>query len=249
MNLADEYINRKVRFGHWKDTAIMLKGDAVQSFLMMFLQMWNVTERTEEHYERYLPKRSHNWPKDLDRSGYVMAFGDSPLDQETVGQHVYMDILNEARYYVHIMTPYLILDSDMITALTFAAKRGIETTIIMPHIPDKIYAYLLARSYYEELIRAGVRIYEYTPGFVHAKVFTSDDEKAVVGSVNLDYRSLHLHFECATYIYRNPAVGQAEQDFQETLKKCQKITLEDCRDFPFAKKAVGKALRIFAPLM
>lgn len=249
VNLADEYINRKVRFGHWKDTAIMLKGDAVQSFLMMFLQMWNVTERTEEHYERYLPKRSHNWPKDLDRSGYVMAYGDSPLDQETVGQHVYMDILNEARYYVHIMTPYLILDSDMITALTFAAKRGIETTIIMPHIPDKIYAYLLARSYYEELIRAGVRIYEYTPGFVHAKVFTSDDEKAVVGSVNLDYRSLHLHFECATYIYRNPAVGQAEQDFQETLKKCQKITLEDCRDFPFAKKAVGKALRIFAPLM
>ena len=178
-----------------------------------------------------------------------MPYGDSPLDNETVGQHVYMDILNESRYYVHMMTPYLILDSDMITSLTFAAKRGIETIIIMPHIPDKIYAYLLARSYYAELLQAGVKIYEYTPGFVHAKVFTSDNTKAVVGSINMDYRSLHLHFECAVYLFRNPAVQQAEADFQETLKKCQEITLEDCRHYPIPKKIAGKVLRLFAPLM
>ena len=249
VNLADEYINRKVRFGHWKDTAIMLKGDAATGFLMMFLQMWNITEHRTDDYDRYLYRSAVPNPKEPDGTGFVMPYGDSPLDNETVGQHVYMDILNESRYYVHIMTPYLILDSDMITSLTFAAKRGIETIIIMPHIPDKIYAYLLARSYYAELLQAGVKIYEYIPGFVHAKVFTSDNTKAVVGSINMDYRSLHLHFECAVYLFRNPAVQQAEADFQETLKHCQEITLEDCRTYPMPKKIAGKVLRLFAPLM
>ena len=157
-NLADEYINQKKRFGHWKDTAIMLKGDAVTGFLMMFLQMWNITEHRTDDYARYLYRPAASNPKESDGTGFVMPYGDSPLDNETVGQHVYMDILNESRYYVHIMTPYLILDSDMITSLTFAAKRGIETIIIMPHIPDKIYAYLLARSYYAELLQAGVNL-------------------------------------------------------------------------------------------
>ena len=249
VNLADEYINRKVRFGHWKDTAIMLKGDAATGFLMMFLQMWNITEHRTDDYAQYLYRPAASNPKEPDGTGFVMPYGDSPLDNETVGQHVYMDILNESRYYVHIMTPYLILDSDMITSLTFAAKRGIETIIIMPHIPDKIYAYLLARSYYAELLQAGVKIYEYMPGFVHAKVFTSDNTKAVVGSINMDYRSLHLHFECAVYLFRNPAVQQAEADFQETLKHCQEITLEDCRTYPMPKKIAGKVLRLFAPLM
>ena len=249
VNLADEYINRKVRFGHWKDTAIMLKGDAATGFLMMFLQMWNITEHRTDDYARYLYRPAAPNPKEPDCTGFVMPYGDSPLDNETVGQHVYMDILNESRYYVHIMTPYLILDSDMITSLTFAAKRGIETIIIMPHIPDKIYAYLLARSYYAELLQSGVKIYEYMPGFVHAKVFTSDNTKAVVGSINMDYRSLHLHFECAVYLFRNPAVQQAEDDFQETLKHCQEITLEDCRTYPMPKKIAGKVLRLFAPLM
>lgn len=249
INLADEYINRKERFGHWKDTAIMLKGKAVNSFLMMFLQMWNITEREPEDYARYQRNPDCYDLPTLNRDGYVMPYGDSPLDDETVGQHVYLDMLNEARHFVHIMTPYLILDSDMITSLTFAAKRGIETIIIMPHIPDKIYAYLLARSYYEELLLAGVKIYEYTPGFVHAKVFSSDDEKAVVGSINLDYRSLYLHFECAVYLYRNQAVHEVELDFQRTLKQCQEITWQDCRKYPLARKLVGKALRLFAPLM
>ncbi len=249
INIADEYINRRERFGHWKDTAIMLKGEAVNSFLMMFLQMWNITEWHPEDYGKYQKSPDYVYPEHLNMDGYVMPYGDSPLDDETVGQHVYMDILNEARHYVHIMTPYLILDSDMITALTFAAKRGIETVIIMPHIPDKIYAYLLARSYYEELLLAGVKIYEYTPGFVHAKVFSSDDEKAVVGSINLDYRSLYLHFECAAYLYRNQAVHDVEQDFQRTLEQCQEITVENCRQYPLMKKLAGKVLRLFAPLM
>lgn len=249
INLADEYINQKIRFGHWKDTAIMLKGEAVNSMLMMFLQMWNVTETKPEQYENYLKSSDYFYPPHLNMDGYVMPYGDSPLDDETVGQYVYMDILNEARQYVHIMTPYLILDNDMITALTFAAKRGIETIIIMPHIPDKVYAYWTARSYYQELLEAGVKIYEYTPGFIHAKVFSSDHEKAVVGSINLDYRSLYLHFECAAYLYKHEAVAQVECDFQETLSKCQEITIQDCQEYPVLKKIVGRTLRVFAPLM
>ena len=162
---------------------------------------------------------------------------------------MYLDILGHAKRYVHIMTPYLILDDQMINALQYSAKRGVETVIIMPHIPDKKSAYLLARSYYEELLRAGVRIYEYTPGFVHAKVFTSDDEKAVVGTINLDFRSLYLHFECAAYFYKHPVVAEVETDFKRTLEKCREITIADCHSYPFIKRFAGKALRLAAPLM
>lgn len=249
VNLADEYINRKVRFGHWKDTGIMLKGDAVTSFTMMFLQMWNITEKEPEDYGRYLRDPEYFYPLELNMDGYVIPYGDSPLDHEKVGELVYLDMIHTARYYVHIMTPYLILDYEMVQALTFAAKRGVETMIIMPHIPDKNYAFLLARSHYEELIRAGVQIFEYTPGFVHAKVFASDDLKAVVGTINLDFRSLYLHFECAAYLYRNEAIRDIERDFKETLCQCQRITLEQCRNYPWYQKFAGRALRLFAPLM
>ena len=249
INLADEYINRKVRFGHWKDTGIMVKGDAVTSFTMMFLQMWNITEKEPEDYGRYLRDPEFFYPPELSMEGFVIPYGDSPLDQETVGELVYLDIINTARNYVHIMTPYLILNYELVQALQFAAKRGVETIIIMPQIPDKEYAFLLAKAHYEELIRAGVQIYEYTPGFVHAKVFTSDDEKAVVGTINMDYRSLYLHFECAAYIYRNEVIKDVERDFKETLAKSQVITLEECRHYPWYKKFAGRVLRLFAPLM
>lgn len=249
INLADEYINRKERFGYWKDTAVMLKGDGVKSFVIMFLQMWNISEWRTEDYERYFQVPKSSDQVNSDELGFVMPYGDSPLDQEAVGEHVYLDILYQAKTYVHIMTPYLILDDDMVTALTYAAKRGVETVIIMPHIPDKQYAYLLARTYYEQLIDAGVKIYEFTPGFVHAKVFCSDDEKAVVGTINLDYRSLYLHFECGVYLYKNPAVADVEADFQKTLEQCQLITKEECRAFPFGKRMAGQALRLIAPLM
>lgn len=253
INLADEYINAVERFGHWKDTAVMLKGEGAQSFTMMFLQMWNITERQKENYGKYIcPKDS--CAQFLKKSvcpelGFVIPYGDSPLDGENVGERVYMDIINQAKDYVHIMTPYLILDNEMVTALTYAAKRGIDTVMIMPHIPDKKYAYLLARSYYPELIEAGVNIYEYTPGFVHAKVVVADDESAVVGTINLDFRSLYLHFECAVFIHKNPSVQKIEEDFQATLKKCELVTLEDCRRYPFLPKFTGRMLRLIAPLM
>ena len=249
INLADEYINAVERFGHWKDTAVMLQGEGVQSFTMMFLQMWNITERQKENYGKYIYPGEELLNDAKPELGFVIPYGDSPLDGENVGERVYMDIINQARDYVHMMTPYLILDNEMVTALTFAAKRGVDTVLMMPHIPDKKYAYLLARSYYPELIEAGVKIYEYTPGFVHAKVFVSDDETAVVGTINLDFRSLYLHFECGVWIHKNPVVDAIEEDFLETLKKCRQVTLEDCRRYPFLPKFAGRMLRPIAPLM
>ena len=245
VNLADEYINHIERFGRWKDTAVMLKGDAVKSFTLMFLQNWNITEKEHDNFSDYIL----NEQPLCEKSGYVIPYSDSPLDNEPVGENVYIDMLYRAEKYVHIMTPYLIIDDEMQTALTYAAKRGVETVIIMPHIPDKMYAYLLARTYYPTLIKSGVRIYEYTPGFVHAKSFVSDDKRAVVGTINLDYRSLFLHFECAAYFYGLPAVFDVERDFNDTLSHCCEITLEDCRKLNPIKKLLGNILRIIAPLM
>ncbi|MDY4516555.1 MAG: cardiolipin synthase [Hominisplanchenecus sp.] len=248
INLADEYIGKKERFGVWKDTAIMLKGDAVRSFTLMFLEMWNIERKEKpEDFDRYLNVEQEKVPQPGD--GFVMPYGDSPLDNEPVGEHVYMDILYTAKNYVHIMTPYLILDHDMITALTYAAKRGVEVIIIMPHIPDKMYAFLLAKTYYNELMDAGVQIYEFTPGFVHAKVFTSDDRKAVVGTINMDFRSLYLHFECAAYLYRNAEIPRIEQDFQDTLKQCQRMNQSDFEKLPLPSRIAAKLLRLVAPLM
>lgn len=246
INLGDEYINRKERFGHWKDTAVMLKGDAVQSLTMIFLQMWNVDERKEEDYRRYLTPKTPGLKREL---GYVIPYADSPFDNENVGEEVYFHILNHAKKYVHIMTPYLILDNEMITTLTRAAKSGIEVIIIMPHIPDKWYAFVVAKTYYKELIESGVQIYEYTPGFVHAKVFVADDDTATVGTINLDYRSLYLHFECGTFIYNNSEIDRIERDFQQTLAKCHKVTLIEVKKRSAFTKIAGQVLRLIAPLM
>lgn len=246
INLGDEYINRKVRFGHWKDTAVMLRGDAVQSLTMIFLQMWNVEERRPENYGRYLTKKREGLRREL---GYVIPYADSPFDNENVGEEVYFHILNHAKKYVHIMTPYLILDNEMITTLTRAAKSGIEVIIIMPHIPDKWYAFVVAKTYYKELIENGVQIYEYTPGFVHAKVFVSDDDTATVGTINLDYRSLYLHYECGVFIYNNSEIDRIERDFQHTLAKCHKVTLLEVKNQTLFTKLSGQVLRLLAPLM
>lgn len=245
INLGDEYINRIEKYGHWKDTAIMLTGDAVKSFTLMFLQMWNINEKNHDDFEKYISIEK----EEQNSIGYVMPYGDSPLDNENVGENVYLDILATAKRYVHIMTPYLIIDNEMMIALTYAAKRGIDIKLILPSIPDKKSAFMLARTYYPELIRAGVKIYEYTPGFVHAKVFSSDDEKAVVGTINLDFRSLYLHFECATFFYKTNTVKYVENDFQNTLAACKLITIEDYNKLNIFYKIGGGLLKLIAPLM
>lgn len=245
VNLADEYINRKVRFGHWKDTAVMVQGDAARSFALMFLQMWNVDEQTPD-LGGFL--NSHPAPK-YDEPGFVIPYGDCPLDDERVGEMVYMDILNRAKRYVHIMTPYLILDGEMETALRFAAERGVDVRLILPGIPDKKLPYALAKTHYASLLASGVKIYEYTPGFVHAKVFVSDDREAVVGTINLDYRSLYHHFECAAYMYGVPCIADIEKDFAETQAKCRRASMDTLKNEKWTTKLSGFLMKFISPLM
>lgn len=246
INLADEYMNLVNKFGYWKDTAVMLEGDAARTYTLLFLQMWNITERKIGSFDKYL-----NVPieKVYDENGYVIGYGDDPLDQERIGESVYLHIINTATRYLHISSPYLILDNVMMSALKFAAKRGVDVKIIVPGIPDKAYAFCIARTYYKELIEAGVEIYEYTPGFNHAKMFVSDDEKATVGTINLDYRSLYLHFENGCFLYKNKAVYDVEEDILQMINESKKISLIECRNRPIWYKACGKLLRLLAPLM
>lgn len=245
VNLADEYINRIERFGHWKDTAVRLKGPAVKSFTLMFLQMWYIGVDSPD-YETWLSVPDC---QEDDAKGYVIPYCDSPLDNYKAGEAVYMDILYRATDYVHIMSPYLILDGELETALCFAAQRGVDVKIILPGIPDKKVAYSLAKTHYKNLNEAGVKIFEYTPGFVHAKVFVSDDIKAVVGTINLDYRSLYHHFECATYMYKTECVEDIEKDFQNTLSKCRMVTKERIRKEKLAYKVIGRLAKMISPLM
>ena len=245
VNLADEYINRKNRFGHWKDVAIMLKGEAVKSFTLMFLQSWSIDEKQPE-FRNYLSYPT-NAPKGT--QGFVIPYGDCPLDRDKVGERVYMDILARAQRYVHIMTPYLILDNEMETALKFAAERGVEVSMILPGVTDSPAAHALAWTHYASLLESGVNIYEYTPGFVHAKVFVSDDREAVVGTINMDYRSLYHHFECAAYLRGTPCIPEIEADFQTTRNKSQKITLDAAKKAKFSRRLMGRLLKAVAPLM
>lgn len=245
VNLADEYINRVVRFGHWKDTAVMLRGEAVRSFTLMFLNMWAIDEHAMEA-SRFL---AYPTKPAMDAPGFVLPYSDSPVDGNKVGEQVYIDILSRARRYVHIMTPYLIIDHNMETALQYAAERGVDVHLILPGIPDKKYAFALAHTHYASLMKAGVKISEYTPGFVHAKVFVADDREAVVGTINLDYRSLYHHFECAAYMLDVPCIADIEADFQHTLKQCRRMTPERLKNDKLSMKVAGALLKAIAPLM
>ena len=249
VNLADEYINKVVRFGHWKDVAVKITGEAVRSFTVMFLQMWNVYEKEneKENYNAYLEDIAFEEP--LCSDGFVIPYGDTPTRKTEVGKTVYESIVNGATRYIHIMTPYFIVDREFLDTMKYAAQRGVEVSMILPHIPDKKIAYYIARTFYPELLRAGVRVYEYTPGFVHAKVFVSDDSCATVGTVNLDYRSFYHHFECGAYFYDNQVVGKVEEDFEKTLEKCQLVTEEYYKRIPLHQKLIGRVSRLVAPLM
>lgn len=258
LNLADEYINVTHPYGHWKDVAIRSYGDGVATFTRLFLESWNYqANKPMPEENRYIEASAlygllGTEGDRIVEDGFVIPYADNPLDGERMGEQVYLDILQTASDYVYIMTPYLILDETMVNALTYAAKRGIDVRIILPHIPDKRYAFALAKTHYRELLEAGVKIYEYTPGFVHAKVFVSDDRRATVGSINLDYRSLYHHFEVGLYVDGNRVIGDILEDFQKTLDKCQQISLEDTRAGGFRNRfdrALGAVFKLLAPML
>lgn len=246
VNLADEYINQVVRYGHWKDSAILLRGEAVWSMTVMFLIMWGHIRELREDYDRYRPAFLPQ--KRPEGEGFVQPYVDSPLDGEAVGETVYLNLIGRARRYVYIMTPYLIIDDTMNTALSIAAKSGVDVRILTPYIPDKKIVFEVTRAHYEPLLRAGVRIYEYTPGFVHSKSFVVDDEYGVVGSVNMDFRSLFLHFENGVLLFRTPSVLDIRADFEKTLALCSEVTLSDCMKLSFRKRILRAILRVFAPI-
>lgn len=246
INISDEYINAKERFGHWKDTGLMLKGPGVFNLTLMFLEMWNAFNKDGDNYADFIPSAFEE--KGGGSDGYVLSFSDSPLDNESVGESVYTDMLYQAKDYIYITTPYLAIDSELQTALCMAAKRGVDVRMITPGIPDKKLVYRLTRSYYPTLLRAGVKIYEYTPGFIHAKSFVCDDKLCVVGTINMDYRSLYLHFECGTLMYNNPEIKQVKKDDLDTMEKCRKVELSDMKT-NFLGELFDSFLRSVAPLL
>lgn len=247
INLADEYINEKSRFGYWKDTGVCLEGEAVWNLTAMFLTAWSYVNHSREDYKEYMPQIYQTESPETD--GYVQPYGDSPLDHETVGENIYLNMINDAENYVYIFTPYLIIDNEMLVSLCNAAKRGVDVRIVTPGIPDKKLIFLLTQSHYEPLLRAGVKIYQYTPGFIHAKSFLCDDKVGTVGSINLDYRSLYLHFECGVFMYRTKALEQLRKDCLDTFEQSEEMTLEFCRNQNVFIRILQGMMRLVAPLL
>ena len=246
VNLADEYINKRERFGHWLDCGIKVRGRAAYSFTQMFLSMWDYIRHEEDDPVAFRPTAEAL--EGIGDDGVVQPYCDSPADDEPVGETVYINMLSRAKKYVYICTPYLVVDNEIMNALTSAAQCGVDVRMICPHIPDKWYVHLVTRSYYAPLMKAGVRIYEYTPGFIHSKTFVCDDDYGICGTINLDYRSLFLHHECAVWMYKSSAIADMKASFLETLEKCEEITRESYRR-PWYVRLGQSLLRVLAPLM
>ena len=245
VNLADRYINREHPYGHWKDTGFRLTGAPVRSFTHMFLTFWNAFSLQKEEPMPMPPAAAAAEPAAQD--GWVLSYYDSPLNSEATSNRLYIDLLSQATDYTWFFTPYLMLGDDLLDAMLAAAQRGVDVRIIMPGIPDKKLIFRMSRSFYQVLLTGGVKIYEYTPGFVHAKSLVCDDRAATVGTVNLDYRSLFLHFENNSLFYRGSIVARVKEDFLATQSQCRAV--EACDTKRYSRRwIVDGVLRIFAPL-
>lgn len=246
INLADEYINAYKKHGHWKDTAVKIEGEAVKGLSALFISLWNMQNEKQLDVNKYLSCCASG---DIGK-GYVIPFGDSPspIDTEDIGKTVYLNILNCARNYVYICTPYLICDRELLNAMCNAALRGVDVRLITPHIPDKKAVFLMTRSNYRKLIDSGVRVYEYTPGFIHAKSFVSDDKFAVCGTINLDYRSLVHHFECGAWMYNTECIPDMKHDFLQTVEVSQLIPKKQAK-LNFIEGVFAELMKIFSPLL
>jgi cardiolipin synthase len=247
LNLADEYINRKKRFGYWKDCAIMIKGQVVQSMTLLFLKLWDFsTGRFTENALEYINQIPKNAPVS---NCVVNCYDDGPMDKELVSEFTYMSVINNAKKYAYIITPYLILDNEMLTTLKLAAKSGVDVRIITPGVPDKKTINSVTKANYLPLISAGVRIYEFLPGFIHSKILVSDDTTAVIGTANFDFRSFYLHFENCLLMWKTSAIPDILLDFHETLEKCKEITFDYCLSTPVYKRMFRSVLKLFSPFM
>lgn len=245
INIADEYINHIEKHGHWKDTAILLRGQAVNTLVSLFFEMWNLIEPGDEDVTEYYNRE----PVSPFHDGYIQPYGADPFSNDPIGEHIYLNLINKAQKEILITSPYLIMDNEMTTALCLAAKSGISVTVLTPHIADKWYVHLMTVSSYLQLMKAGVNIYEYTPGFVHAKMFAVDGKIATVSTVNLDYRSLYLHFECGTILYGSKTVAKIQKDILDTLAVSQKIVPEDLKKIRWYHRVFQRLVQALAPLL
>ena len=243
VNLSDEYININSKLGIWKDNGIKIEGDAIWNLTIMFLTMWNANIKEDKDILKF----KHEFKNTEKIDGYVVPYGVAPLHEDLIGEDVYINIINSAKKYLYIMTPYLIIDTDMTNALIRASKRGVDVKIIVPGIPDKKIVYTQTSSFFELLSNGGVKIYKFTKGFVHSKVYVSDDKRAVVGTINMDYRSLYLHFENGIYMENVKEIKDVKKDMDETLKDCKRLNDKDIKSSIF-KSIWQSILRLFAPL-
>jgi cardiolipin synthase len=244
-NMADRYFNINSPYGYWKDTGIKLIGDAVKSLTAIFLQMWNATQEEKEDQAQYFPDVVYT----AKEAGFVQPYADSPLDSETTGENVYLNMIKNAKQYVYITTPYLIIDDEMESELTLAAQRGVDVRIVTPGIPDKKMAFKATRSHYARLVAYGVRIYEYTPGFMHAKQFVCDDEVAAVGTINLDFRSLYLHFENGCWFCHCSAVQDVKADFENLFEQGTEVTTQYSGKRSLTLRLGECIVRLLSPMM
>lgn len=247
INLADEYINVTHPFGKWKDNAVLMRGKCVDNLTYMFINLYNPTSLKKIDPSKYINQCSISY----DCDGYVSPYCDGPFPSVSnyVGKNVYLNIINQAKRYLYITTPYLIVDYEFLEALINASKRGVDVRIITPHIPDKKVVFIMTRSNYKSLLEGGVKIYEYKPGFIHAKMFICDDEYGTIGTINLDYRSLVHHFECGTWIYKSKCLLEMKKDFEDIIAH-ESVTIDENNSkLKLYERLLKDILRMFAPLM
>lgn len=246
VNVTNKYFNQAPhKFKYWKDTAVKIEGPAIQNLTTLFLQNWNLETKDDDNYEKYIKR---DYPQ-FENNGVVIPYGDDAFNQEDIAENVYLHIIYTAQKYVHIMTPYVIIDNQMVEALCFAAKKGVDISIICPPMPDHLISYCVGKIYQKVLMEAGVKIYIYQPGFIHAKEFIADDKILSIGSINLDYRSFFHHFECNALIYNDMVVNKAQEDFLQTVSESKLLTPEEYKKIPKWQLLIGYIFRIFGPLM
>lgn len=244
INIGDEYINKKARFGYWHDAAIRIEGEAVYSLTTTFLETWAFAHKSEDpnfsdFYRDYK----------VDTDGLVVPFADSPLDKNLNARNTYLYLINRAKHKIKIATPYLIMDNELLTALKLAALRGVDVSIIIPHIPDKKLVFIVTESYIPELVKAGVKVFRFTPGFIHSKLILIDDETGMVGTTNLDFRSLYLHFENNILVYDTESIIDMLTYFKDTLKACQLVTEDSLGNKNIFYRMLQAILKGFAPIL
>ena len=245
INIGDEYINLNSRLGYWKDSCARITGESIKSFIVMFFKMWNLNKKNRTDYKDLIEKIK---PTE-ENNGFIIPYSDSPQNKKNPAQNTYINIINNSKKYVYIMTPYLILDNETNQALINASYSGIDIRIMTPRIPDKKLVNACTKSFYGQLLEAGIKIYEYDPGFIHSKIIVSDDNVATIGTTNFDFRSFYLNYECGIWIHNTKEEEKIKQDFINNIQKCTEIKLETWKNRKLTTKIVEAILRLISPLL